>query len=262
VRAYQTIKCLILIVFLATVLSTGTMAYELVVIGSSSLRIKVGKILENTQIINLSRDEFLKLISYNGELLELKGPYSGVIDTKKDAAKPSTGKRFLDLFGRLLGNSDKFDDSSIGALIKTLPNYEPRRRGQMLSVGRNLALPNTSDPWAIDVERSGAHCVKEKSVNFWRTKSRKSARFSVLTMPKGSKVRVKWPKRTELLKWPGSVPLTDGAAYQIKVSGNPFQSINIHVAPLDLPTPVHSAAWMVGKGCMEQAGVLLKSLLR
>ena len=116
------------------------------------------------------------------------------------------------------------------------------------------------NPWAIDVKRRGAHCVKANSVKFWRTKSRKSARFLVLPMPGGPKVKVKWPKRTALLKWPESAPLTDGTTYKIKVSGMPTKTINLHLAPSNLPTPAHNAAWMVGKGCMVQAKALLMQI--
>jgi hypothetical protein len=217
-------------------------ARQLVVIESSSPSIKSGQILDSAKPLNLDKDVKLTLITDDGRVTKLSGPFSGLPDSKSSSAGASSsgGTRMIAMLSRLVGPKS-MDQSSIG------------------TVRSGVGTP-PSDPWMIDVKRRGAHCVKENSVKFWRPKSRRSSKISVLLMPSGSKVKVKWPKRTALLKWPGSVPLTDGAAYKIKISGMPTKTINIHLAPSGLPTPAHGAAWMVGKGCMAQAKALLKKL--
>ncbi|MBT3907119.1 MAG: hypothetical protein HOB79_10945 [Rhodospirillaceae bacterium] len=227
----------------AVVAGQSVSARQLVVIESSSPTIKNGQILDSAKPLSLGKDVKLTLIADDGQVTKLAGPFSGLPVAKSSSAggaSASGGTRMIAMLSRLVGPKS-MDQSSIGTV-----------RSGVGSPPRN--------PWAIDVKRRGAHCVKAKSAKFWRTKSRKRAKFSVLPMPGGPKVKVKWPKRTELLKWPGSVPLTDGAAYKIKISGMPTKTINIHLAPSNLPTPAHGAAWMVGKGCMVQAKSLLKKL--
>jgi hypothetical protein len=226
----------------AIVAGHAAIARQLVVIESSSPSIKSGQILDSAKPLNLDRDVKLTLIADDGRVTKLLGPFSGLPDANSGSAGASSsgGTRMIAMLSRLVGPKS-MDQSSIG------------------TVRSGIGTP-PSNPWAIDVKRRGAHCVKAKSATFWRRKSRRSSKFSVLLMPSGSKVKVKWPKRTALLKWPGSVPLTDGAAYKIKVSGMPTKTIKLHLAPSNLPTPAHGAAWMVGKGCMVQAKALLMKL--
>lgn len=224
------------------VASQATSAKQLVVIESSSPSIKSGQILDSAKPLILGKDVKLTLISDDGRVTKLLGPFSGLPDTKSSGANPSSGggTRMIAMLSRLVGPKS-MDQSSIGTVRS----------------GVGTPPPN---PWAINIKRRGAHCVKPNSVKFWRTKSRKSAKFSVLPVSGGSRAKIKWPKRTEFLEWPASMPVTDGAAYKIKVSGMPTKTINIHISPSNLPTPAHGAAWMGEKGCMEQARALLTQL--
>jgi len=225
---------------LATIYSTEINARQLVVIDSTNSTFTMGQVLDSTKPIDLGQNTKLTLITDSGQVIRLIGPFSKVPYIKNDASSSSSGTRLIQLLLRLVGPENR-DQSSVGGLRSRIKVAE---------------LP-MSYTWAIDFKRSGDHCVLSTETRFWRTKSRKSEEFSLRPLPNGLKITANWPEKTELLKWPVTVPIIDGSKYKIKVSGIPTRIIILHVAPSQFITPVHGIAWMVEQGCINQARSLL-----
>jgi len=128
------------------------------------------------------------------------------------------------------------------------------------SARRGIALP--PGPWAANVERSGPVCIAaDKTLSIWRPDEQSET--SVTITGKGAKpVTLRWPKGEATLAWPKTLPLTDGAAYQLRIPGQKAAS-NWKIAPLGQVAADRAATAeaLLKRGCSVQLDQLVERAL-
>jgi len=108
----------------------------------------------------------------------------------------------------------------------------PVRTGQLASVGarrttgavRNadgvvakVAQPN--NVWQVDVTASGRACVRSgQAPVLWRPDASRAVKLTI-TPQTGQPQTVTWAKDQQTLAWPASIPVADGASYQLNWEG-------------------------------------------
>jgi len=224
--------------------SLPSFAGQMVVIESTAPALKAGQMVDGAQTLNLAKGARVKLVSGDGGVVTLTGPYSGAPEAARTGAPapaPSGGQRMLEMLSKLVGG--KLDSSDIGAM-------------------RAGSQPTPPGPWLIAVLQPGNYCVRAgRAPELWREKSRKKAKLTIKTSPKGARATIPWPAKSDRVSWPRGVPIMDGGTYRAKVSGGtPFKGLTLHVVPGGLPTDVHRAAWMAEKGCLGQAKLVMRDL--
>jgi hypothetical protein len=179
------------------------------------------------------------LVSQSGKTIVLKGPFSGV---------PGGGGG---------GGGDK---SLVTALSKLLS--ASGSKSAALGTMRSGAAREPDDPWAVDVGRSGTHCVPVGGpVTLWRGGAAKASSLRIKNMSAGAKAEVAWPAGAKTLAWPAQATLADGNTYLLRLKGRKSATkITLHLVPAELPSAPHKAVWMADKGCVKQAKHLLAEL--
>jgi hypothetical protein len=72
---------------------------------------------------------------------------------------------------------------------------------------------------------------------------------------------VQWPKSQATLQWPASVPVKNGATYELRM-GATTTSIAVHMLDQKGLTSGQVALWMAEQGCQRQASAMIDSLER
>lgn len=215
-------------------------ALELVVITSSAPGLKPGQIVNSSEPLQIPEGATVTLVSNSGKTIILKGPHKG----PSGFISAGTGDtRLISSLAGLLSGSGK-DTASLGTVR---------------SVG---SPPPPTDPWVVDVGKSGDHCVPAKGpVTLWRAKSTAKKKFSLKNLSDRTKALTGWPAGASILKWPANVRLKDGARYLARFKGSrSARKFILHLVPDHLPSDAHRAAWMAEKGCENQAIRLLSRL--
>ncbi len=123
--------------------------------------------------------------------------------------------------------------------------------------------------WSVvDVNTSGRYyCVAPSSggVVLWRPDSESASNVIIKHGPTRKIVTLKWPAYQSTLKWPeNELPLIYGDIYNVEVTNrmgsSSFKRLVLYQLPERLPTRSHKVVWMVGRGCIPQANILLASL--
>jgi len=111
------------------------------------------------------------------------------------------------------------------------------------------------------------YCIAPSSnVVLWRPEeqSKTASMLHIKHKSSGKKARVVWPAYQTTLKWPQSLPVIYGETYAVKVKTRQkspkFKKLILYQVPTELPTDSHKIVWMVGRGCIPQANLLLASL--
>ncbi len=221
-------------------MAQGAFAGQLVVIDSSAPELKPGTIIDDSKSFELAAGTGVTLVSESGKVMILKGPFSGL---------PG-------------GDSKSAGGGSLTASLAKLVGGQSST--SKLGVMRSDKAEVPSDPWALNVERSGNHCARAGAAtapDLWRSKADKAVTLTLKMLPKGARASTDWPAGAERIGWPGEVALEDGGKYMARISGRSSAAkLVIHLVPADLPTDAHRAVWMAGKGCIGQARALLAGL--
>ena len=205
-----------------------------------------GQTLEINQSINVPLGTEVIVAFANGDTQTLKGPYNGKLKAPV---------------------SDYFDPT-IRDLVTKLVEYRKNRKNPTMRAG----IQSQSDTnWSVvnvdSSARARYHCVAPSShgVVLWRPKI--SSASTVIIKHKATRkgVRVKWPAHQSTLTWPeDKLPLIYGETYTVKITNRTgssnFKKLVLYQLPERLPTKSHKVVWMVGRGCIPQANILLASL--
>ncbi len=215
-------------------------AVELVVISSSAPGLKPGQIVNSGEPLQIPSGATVTLVSNSGRMISLKGPHTG---PSGFISGPTGDTRLISSLSGLLSGSAK-DTASLGT---------------MRAVG---LPPPPTDPWVLDVGKSGDHCVPAKGpVTLWRAKSTGKKIFSLKNLSDRTQSRTAWPAGASTLKWPQNVRLKDGGRYLARFKrSRAARKFILHLVPDHLPSDAHKAAWMAEKGCGNQAKRLLSRL--
>lgn len=229
--------CLILC---GVTLASLAFAAEMVVIESTAPELAPGQTIDGAEPLKIPAGAMVVLIAEDGQHVRLKGPYSGV----PDARSTSGGSSLLGSLSRLLTG--------------------PSKGSASLAVMRTPKPKDLPEPWLINVERTGDHCVKQSAAKvLWRQRASRFETLTLKALPEGSKASVPWHRGESRTAWPDELPLAHEAQYLARLSGSmAARKLTMHMAPKDLPTAAHYAAWMADRGCSAQAKAMLSSLAR
>ena len=215
-------------------------AVDLVVISSTAPGLKLGQIVNSGEPLQIPEGTTVTLVSNSGKTISLKGPHTG---PSGFLSAGTDDTRLISSLAGLLSGSGK-ETASLGTIRSIRPPPPP------------------TDPWVVDVSKSGDHCVPAKGpVTLWRAKSAVKRIFSLKNLSDRTKSLTDWPAGASTLKWPANVRLKDGARYLARFKGSrAARKFVLHLVPDHLPSDAHGAAWMAEKGCRNQAKRLLSRL--
>jgi hypothetical protein len=215
-------------------------AGELVVIDSTAPGLTPGQVLDGSKPLELAPGTAVTVVTGDGRVKSLEGPFSGVPVAGEEAAPG--GSALIRSLSRLMSGKTP----------------QPHELGMM----RGERLVGRPDAWSIDIIRSGAHCVTDRTqAVLWRPSGVAAETLTIRRQPWGEKVSVDWPAGTNSLIWPKALPLENGGQYLVRLSSRiSGTKLVVYVVPANLPTNAYLAAWMADLGCNEQALALISEM--
>jgi hypothetical protein len=213
-------------------------ANELVVVEAKGVDLAPGAKVDGTKVLQLAAGQRVTLVAPDGKTVKLKGPY-------EEAPAPAAGQV-----------------ASMGDALKNLMNQRgsgTAQLGVVRAAGDAAELP---EPWLVDVGRSGARCLRADAVPvLWGPKFAETADLAIEPADRSWRARGQWPAESDRLALTGRIPLADGGSYVFQVGGNPA-NLTIHRMPAAFADPVLQTAWLIEKGCEEQARALAREAQR
>ncbi len=226
--------------FLAVVLMLGAVAVranELVVVEAKGVELAAGAKIDGTAVLVLTAGQRLTLIAPDGRTLKLRGPY-------QEAPAP--------------GQAGAAGGGNVGDALKNLMNQRvagTAALGVVRAGGGAVELP---DPWVVDIGRSGARCVAEgASVVLWGPQFVETAELAIEPSDRSWRAKGQWPAQSDRFALPARIPLADGRGYMFAIGGN-AANVTIFRMPAAFVDPLLQAAWMIEKGCDDQARALAR----
>ncbi len=226
------------LIFLTTLISVAQAA-DMVVIHSDELQLfPRGQLLDSHTGINLPADANITVVFSSGGVQSISGPYQGRLEDP-------------------LKNKNIGDDTLVIALAKFLKERETVRG----------ILQPAEKIWLIDVSTQKRYfCIApSERVILWRpeSKSYTASRLLITHKKTGQKARLMWPAYQTRLPWPSNLPIIYGEIYTVALttySRTFSKELVLYQVPDSLPTNSHKVVWMVGRGCIPQANMLLAGL--
>ncbi|MEN8219273.1 MAG: hypothetical protein ABFS56_23505 [Pseudomonadota bacterium] len=228
-----------MIVLCITALVSVAQAADMVVIHSNAIELfPRGQLLDSHTPINLPAEAKITVVFSSGGVQTISGPYQG---TLQDPLK----------------NNNMADGSLVTALANFLIERETVR-------GLSQQPENI---WLIDVSTyKRYYCVApSKRAMLWRPESQsyKASTLLIKRETTGQQAAVGWPVFIRTLAWPSKLPLIYGESYtvELRTPSHTFEKeLILYQLPKRLPTNSHKVVWMVSRGCIPQANMLLASL--
>jgi len=225
----------VLILFLISIASV-VQAADIVVVRSNPPELFLaGKIIDSTKFVRLPPKTEITVVFANGNVRTVKGPYQGKLEMPLSDNAP--------------------EPELVTALSRFLINQE-KERGPVGSIDKL---------WSVDVTaHKRFYCIAPADqVMLWRSESQSASTLLIQNKKRGEKATVVWPAHQATLKWPNRLPVHYGETYTVKLetrNGSSFKKLVLYQLPKSLPTKSHKVVWMVGRGCIPQANMLLASL--
>ena len=133
------------------------------------------------------------------------------------------------------------------------------KRGRFGAIRATEVAKNPSI-WDIDVTQSGKMCVATPGkVQLWRPESDGAMKINIRSSD-GKAQELSWPAGQATAAWPGAMPITSGAEYQIEWPDSGDKSKLTFVTVASAPADVVGAAQMlIENGCQHQLDLLVDS---
>lgn len=220
--------------------SSTSKAESWVVMQSRGPAYKSGASLEGSTVLTLKEGEKLTVINPSGVSVTLKGPYTGPVAPPSSAASSMDAKQALST----LVASREARSSAVGVI----------RAG-----GSVAKLP---DPWLIDVTYPGARCLRESTpLVWWRPHSTEEAGFTLHPVDRSWSMHFTWAVGEDKIQAP-AVSKFDGLNVFFIRHPDQEMAINLHSLPRSIDNPLVLVAWMLEKGCQQQADALLDQQMK
>ncbi|MEM9359409.1 MAG: hypothetical protein AAGB04_24765 [Pseudomonadota bacterium] len=216
-------------------------AAELVVIAADNAgaQLAPGKTLKAGSSITLAAGGRVTILAQSGEVIKLKGPFSGPVKGGKSAK----GGSRLAAVSKLLGTSRR--STTLGATRAVAPGSGPR------------ATPGNI--WIVEAHRAGRACVRPKEMTLWRPTANQPAIVALWPL-NGTPKKLDWPagKSTHRVS---DQPLADGVQLSV-LAGGRNTAIVLSVLPDDVDAAPGGPLlqWMAARGCRVQANKLIRQL--
>lgn len=211
---------------------------QFVVVDARGVAFKPGQTLTADTVVELKDGERLRVLGLDGRSIDLRGPRQGPL-VAAAAALPVDRRQAL------------------SALI-TNRNARIGSAGLVRSGAAGLPVPG---PWSIDISRAGTRCARvgERPV-LWHP-SPYDARISVIYPADRSwRADLGWSQGQSQLLMPELSPL-DRPTTLIIGSDRDEKAITLLVVPASLNDPWLLVAWMLDRGCLQQADAMLRHLI-
>ena len=236
-------KHLILFVCLITLHSVIQAADMVVIHSHSANSYPVGQLLDRQTTFTLPAKSEITVVFESGGVTTIQGPYQGQLTDPLSHSNATTDPK----------------------LVATLADFlrDPQFQTTMRSTS-----PPPEDLWWIDVNTNKRHYCLDTStpITLWRT-DRQTQSASTLVIKRkatGQSAQDTWPAQQATLQWPNSLPVVYGDTYTVELQtrqgGTNFKKVILYRLPDNLPTESHKVVWMVGRGCIPQANLLLARL--
>ena len=209
---------------------------ELIVLQARGGGLKVGQSVSATKTITLKEGERVTLIGSDGKSIKLRGPFDDV--PVKAGVKGTDPKKAL------------------AALIAT-------RNARTSSVGvvrSGAADVDTPDPAAIDITRSGPRCLDEGAKpEFWRPDATNEQAFVIYPIDRSWRADLIWEKGQSRMTMPDLSKFDGVTTVLVNIDQQEFV-ISFSVIPKTVKDPFILTAWLLEKGCVQQANALLRTI--
>lgn len=214
-----------------------------VVIASIDSTIPRGAVLEPAQAINLDAGAALTVISANGRVIQLKGPYEGTIDSDTNS-----------------GSTDILQ--SISSLVKYSKDEDLSLAGF-----RNISLnteSNLIEIWGVDIENSGQYCLQaDLPLNLLWPAAFKGAIISLSNDKTLEQAKFRWATKQPHIAWPTGFKIDEDTTYTIKNNvAKESTQFSLKTLPADIESDMSRIVWMFENACQRQAIRLLKEIIR
>jgi hypothetical protein len=241
-KAYKMRSALLLTACLLSCAASTATAASLVVLEARGAGLKAGMHIESNALLVLKEGERVSLIGPDGSSITRKGPFNGpVLATAGTDANANTNTK--QALGALLASRD-VRSSAVGVI----------RAG--------IATVKIPEPWLIDVTRPGPRCLIEgERPVWWRPESAAADHFAVFPVDRSWRADFVWEQGQDRQIVPPLSRFDRTRLFFIKYDDQEF-AISLHIIPADLDNNLVLAAWMLEKGCLQQADALLLTLQR
>ncbi|MCR9180236.1 MAG: hypothetical protein NXH71_08395 [Erythrobacteraceae bacterium] len=226
----------LLISIITLLLAAPVAAQTAVVVEVRGIDLKVGSRLEEGRPVKLPAGGKLVVVRNDGTVISLRGPYDGPVRSK---AAPSRGA------GRALA-----------ALVATR-NDRANRVGAVRSGSNAAPVPS---PWLIDITRPGERCLIEGApIGWWRPTTVVTEDFTLSPLDRSWNTQFRFETGQDIVSIT-RVSDIDGTKTFIVKDDEREYSIRLHLIPAAVTEPAILAAWMIEKGCIQQADAMLALL--
>lgn len=211
-------------------------AAKMVVMEVRGTALKVGGSVDGAESISLKEGERLTVIGPDGKTVTRRGPYSGPILAS--------------------GSSSPDPKQALSVLVATR-DARTSAVGVIRSGATTARLPS---PWLIDVTRAGPRCLRDGSTPvMWRPETRQAVPFVIYPADRSWRADFQWNEGDALLQMP---PLSrfQGLTTMLVNIEQQEHAISFSVIPKEVDDPVVLIAWMLERGCIQQADALLDTL--
>ena len=137
------------------------------------------------------------------------------------------------------------------------------REARVKSVGvvrAGTASTKTPDPEAIDITRGGPRCLEEgRPPVFWRPETQESQPFVVFPADRSWRADFVWQSGQDRMVFP-DLSKFEGLTTLLVNMDQQEHALSFSVVPSSLESDFVRAAWMLEKGCVQQADALLRAL--
>lgn len=214
----------------------GIVSAELIVLQARGGGLKVGQSVPATKKIILKEGERVTLIGPDGKSIKLRGPFDDV--PVKDGGKGTDPKKAL------------------AALIAT----RDARTSSVGVVRSGTADVDTPDPAAIDITRGGPRCLDEGAKpEFWRPDATNEQPFVMYPIHRSWRADLLWEKGQSRMTMPDLSKFDGVTTVLVNIDQQEFV-ISFSVIPKSVKDPFILTAWLLEKGCVQQANALLRTI--
>ncbi|MBT5195765.1 MAG: hypothetical protein HOK30_17890 [Rhodospirillaceae bacterium] len=213
-------------------------AADLIVYESKHPSLKPGDTINGDSKFELKAGETVSLITMDGKILTLKGPFSSA-PSPNGATK---GAGFVDVLKGLI-TTKKANTETLGVTREAFAGGDEKPR---------------PEPWVIDPRQSGAQCLRKRdAIVFWRHDESDNESITLTYRAKNWSAATTWPAGYNKLALTMDVTVRDGAVFEIEY-GRLNSTLRLHILPNNLPSARAVAAWMTKKNCIAQAQLILR----
>jgi hypothetical protein len=221
-------------------------AAELVVFEAHGTSLQPGQLVDGNSAIKLEDGQRVTLISKDGRVLTLIGPFNG-------ATAPLLKQGGAGVFDALqwLVSTRQIDTSTAGIT-------------RSYGIGKGTFRPVLDEPvaalpgpWMVDITTPGDWCYRIGGrIELWHPKEYKIERIDITKLDERWMTVSEWPSGSQTIPLPADTPITDNAKFWFTVNGKDAL-IAFRAVPEGIPSREAVAAWMAGKNCVRQARALV-----